>query len=324
MSMMQRSACALVASLLAALVFWAPPSKAEPWPQKTVHLIVPLPPGSATDVAARLFAERLSERWRQPVVVENRQGGDGIPAVTGFLAARDDHMLLFSFAGVITINPLLHDKLPYDPGRDLVPIVSVADNPLGIAASESLKVNSLKDLVTLVRAQPGKLTWAASPGLPHIALTGLVKVAGLDMPRAPYRDFNSAIVDLGEGRIHAASTGLSLLLPQVEAGRARLLAVTNRERSSLAPQTPTVAEAGFPELTFGGISGLYGSRDMPADLKERIAADVRAVAGNPAVAAGLNSVGAALRVGTTADFADAIADQRARATAILRDVKPTQ
>jgi tripartite-type tricarboxylate transporter receptor subunit TctC len=98
MSMVQRSACALVASLLAALVFWALPSKAEPWPQKTVRLIVPLPPGSATDVAARLFAERLSQRWRQPVVVENRQGGDGIPAVTGFLAARDDHMLLFSFA----------------------------------------------------------------------------------------------------------------------------------------------------------------------------------------------------------------------------------
>src|SRR5712692_6470947 len=142
MRTIQRSAYAFAVSLLGAVTAWAAPSNAEPWPQRTVRVIVPLPPGSATDLAARLIAEKLSERWRQPVVIENRQGGDGIPAVTGFVAARDDHTLLFSFAGVITINPLVHDKLPYDPDRDLVPIVSIADNPLGIAASESLKVNS--------------------------------------------------------------------------------------------------------------------------------------------------------------------------------------
>jgi len=101
---------------------------AQTWPQRTVRVILPLPPGTATDIAARLFAQRLAERWGQPVIVENRQGGDGIPAVMSFLAARDNHTLMFSFAGVITINPLIHDKLPYDPARDLVPVASVVDN----------------------------------------------------------------------------------------------------------------------------------------------------------------------------------------------------
>ena len=126
-------------------------SYAQTWPQRTVRVILPLPPGTATDIAARLFTQRLAERWGQPVIVENRQGGDGIPAVMSFLAARDNHTLMFSFAGVITINPLIHDKLPYDPARDLVPVASVVDNFFAIAASGALKVASLEDFIRLVR-----------------------------------------------------------------------------------------------------------------------------------------------------------------------------
>ena len=127
--MRRRAFITLVLTLglvLAGLV--AVQAHAQTWPQRTVRVILPLPPGTATDIAARLFAQRLAERWGQPVVVENRQGGDGIPAVMSFLAARDNHTLMFSFAGVITINPLIHDKLPYDPARDLVPVASVVDN----------------------------------------------------------------------------------------------------------------------------------------------------------------------------------------------------
>src|SRR6201991_3148812 len=113
---------------------------APTWPQKTVRFIVPLPPGSGMDLSARLVAERLIERWGQAVVVENRQGADGIPAVTAFLSARDNHTFLFSFAGVISMNPLLHAKLPYDPAADLVPIVPVIDNFLGISVTATLKV----------------------------------------------------------------------------------------------------------------------------------------------------------------------------------------
>ncbi len=135
-----RRFAALASALLFALVLAAAPSLAQSWPQRTVRLIVPLPPGTGTDIAARMLAERLAERWGQPVVVENRQGADGIPAVTTFLAARDTHMLLLSFAGIITVNPLVHERLPYDPVKDLVPIVPVADNFLGVSASATLKV----------------------------------------------------------------------------------------------------------------------------------------------------------------------------------------
>jgi tripartite-type tricarboxylate transporter receptor subunit TctC len=138
------------------------PAAAQSWPQRTVRLIVPLPPGIPTDLICRLFADRLSERWRQPVSVENRQGADGIPAVSGYVSARDDHTLLCSFPGIVTINPLIYEKLPYDSGRDLVPVVSLSDNFIGIGASATLKVNSLDEFVKLARSHPGKLNWAAN------------------------------------------------------------------------------------------------------------------------------------------------------------------
>src|SRR5499427_1418505 len=157
----------LVQNVLAAglmLAIWTAPARGETsgqtpaqgWPQRTVRFIIPLPPGSGTDLAARLLAERLTARWGQPVVVENRQGADGIPAVTAFLGARDNHTFLLSFAGIITFNHLLHDRLPYERA-DLVPIVPVVDNFLGVSATASLKVKSIADLVTAARAQPGKL-----------------------------------------------------------------------------------------------------------------------------------------------------------------------
>jgi tripartite-type tricarboxylate transporter receptor subunit TctC len=279
-------------------------------------VILPLPPGSATDLAARLFAQRLAERWGQPVIVENRQGADGIPAVVSFLGARDNHTLLFSFAGLITINPLTHDKLPYDPARDLVPIASAVDNFFGVAASETLKVASLGDFIKLVRAQPGKLNWAATPGLPDYIFAALQKIAGIEMAQVSYRDFAPALQDLGEGRIQVAVTGLSLLLPQVQTGKAKLLMVTNHERAPLAPDVPTANEVGYPELTFDGVVGFYGWRDMPDDLKEHIAADVRAVGADPAVRARIENAGSAVRVGSPAAFAAAIEEQRAKIVAV--------
>src|SRR6059036_2619429 len=125
-----------------ALALVVMPAAAQPqtWPQKTVRFIIPLPPGSGTDLSARLLGERLTERWGQPVVIENRQGADGIPAVTAVLSARDDHTFLLSFAGVVTFNHLLHERLPYDL-KDLVPITPVVDNFLGVSATAVLKVN---------------------------------------------------------------------------------------------------------------------------------------------------------------------------------------
>src|SRR5215468_7358456 len=137
------------AAILAVCTFSVIPhgaAQSQSWPQKTVRFIVPLPPGSGMDLSARIVAERLTERWGQGVVVENRQGADGIPAVTAFLSARDNHTFLFSFGGIVTFNHLLHERLPYDP-NELVPVAPIIDNFLGVAASATLKTDSLAELV---------------------------------------------------------------------------------------------------------------------------------------------------------------------------------
>jgi tripartite-type tricarboxylate transporter receptor subunit TctC len=301
--------------ILCTLLCW-PPASAEPWPQRTVRVVLPLPAGSGTDTAARLFAQGLTARWGQPVIVENRPGADGIPAVTSFVGAHDDHTLLLSFAGVITINPLLHPKLPYDPDKDLVPIVPIVDNFFAIAVSETLKVTSLEEFVRLARGQPGKLNWAATSGLPDFIFAALQNNAGIKLTQVSYREFAPALQDLGEGRIQVAVTGLSLLLPQVQAGKARLLMVTNAERAPLAPEVPTAQEAGYPNLNFSGVVGFYGSREIPTELRERIALDVRAVASDPGISVRIRDLGSVVHVDTPKGFAAAIEEQRAKVAAI--------
>jgi len=313
MRALQRLAWALTAAILIA----ASPAQAQTpsWPQKTVRFIVPLPPGSGMDLTARLVAERLTERWGQPVVVENRQGADGIPAVVAFLSARDNHTFMFSFAGIVTFNHLLHDNLPYDP-RELLPIAPVIDNFLGVSASATLKVNTLAELVSAAKAQPGKLNWAATPGLPYYVLLALQRYASIEMAYVPYRDFAPAYQDLTTGRLHLAGTGVPTLAPHHQAGTAKLLFVTNRERSPQVPEVPTAAEAGYRDLTFDGVSGIYGWRDMPGEIRQRVVTDVATIVADPAFRARVVAVGTVPRSGTPEEFAAAIEDQRAKIAAI--------
>jgi tripartite-type tricarboxylate transporter receptor subunit TctC len=299
---------------------------AQLWPQRSVRVIVPLPPGTAIDVSARLFAEHLGARWRHPVIVENMPGADGIFAAREFVGKRDNHTLLYSFAGPITINPLLYEKLPYDPAHDLVPIAMSSDNFLAVAASAKLAVHSLDELVKFARSRTTKLNWAATSGLPYFAVAGLQKSARIEMVYVPYRDFNPALADLGEGRIDVASTALTQMLPHNQAGKLTFLAVINRMRSPLAPDVPTATEAGYPDLTFDGVTGFFGWREMPVELRDRIAADVRVVANNPAVKERLATIGIVARGSTPSEFAAAIEEQRAKVTAIAAAIgmKPTQ
>jgi tripartite-type tricarboxylate transporter receptor subunit TctC len=159
-------------------------SSAEPWPQRTVRIIVPVPAGVGLDIITRLFAERLATRWRQPVIVENLPGADGVIAAREFVAKRDDHTLLSYGSALISINPLMQEKLPYDPSRDLVPIASASENALAIAVSATLGVDSLAELAQLARSRPGKLTWAATPGGPYFAFAAFEKSSGGEMVQA--------------------------------------------------------------------------------------------------------------------------------------------
>jgi len=311
--------------VLSALALSGTPSVAQTWPQRTVKFMVPLGAGSGTDVSARLLADHLTKRWGQPVVVENRPGADGIIGLIAFLAGGDDHTLFFTPTGTFTVHPFLHDKLSYDQ-RDLVPIARVTNTVLSIAVPTSLKVGSLAELVALVRSEPGKLHWATVTGSTEFIFAGFLKGAGLSMVKVPYRDTVQAVNDLAEGRIEVFLSALITVRPQVEAGKVKLLAVTNRERAAVAPGVPTVMEAGYPALVFDGLVGLFGTQGMSIELRERIAADVRGVVADPAVATRLAATGQIVSPGMPAEFAASIEEQRAKFAAIAQalGIKPKQ
>jgi len=321
-----RRSVAVVGLVLSTILCWSSAVLAADWPHRTVRLITPMPAGSAADFSARLFAERLSQRWGQAVIVENRPGADGVIGVSALLGSDDDHTLLYAISAVFTVLPITHEKLPFDPVRDLVPISPTSDVVLAIAATEKKSIRSLDGLVQTARAQPGKLNWASSPGLPPFVVGGFFKNSKLDLAFVSYRDLAPALQDLGEGRIDVFVHALGVIMPQVQSGRARLLAIASDVRAPLAPDVPTVIEAGFPELRMDGVVGFFGKRGMPDALRDRIASDVRAIASDSGIREKLAAVGQAARPGTAAEFAALLDEYRRRLAYLAKtiDFRATQ
>jgi len=300
---------------------------AQAYPSRPVRIIVPFGPASGTDIAARLFADKLSARWGKPVVVENRPGGDGLVAIGAFVGASDDHTLLLVPAGTFAVHPYEHAKLPYDAERDLLPIAGITTIVLAMTVSGTLNVGSLAELVALARAQPGKLNAAAANGNSDFLLSGFIKSAGLDIAKVPYRDIMLAPNDLGEGRIQMLSSSLVAVQPAMQGGRVKVLAVSSRERAPTAPDVPTMAEAGFPALSLESVVGLFGQRGMPLELRERIAADLRDIAAaDPQIASRLASTGQILKIRGPAEFGASIEELRTALASIAKAVgmKPAQ
>ncbi|WFU25632.1 tripartite tricarboxylate transporter substrate binding protein [Bradyrhizobium sp. CB1717] len=319
MSMFSRSV-AVVGFLLGLTSCCGSAVFAADWPHRTVRLIAPVPAGTAPDFSARLFAERLSRRWGQAVIVENRPGADGVLGVSAFLGADDDHMLLYAISAVVTVHPITNTKLPYDPVRELIPIAPTSDVVLAIAAPAKSPISSLGGLVQAALAQPGKLNWASSPGLPPFVVGGFFKTAKLDLALVSYREISPALQDLGEGRIDIYVGSLGVIMPQVHAGRARLLAIAGEARAPLAPDVPTVIEAGFPELRMDGVVGFFGKRGMPDAVRDRIAADVGAIANEPEIREKLAAVGQAARSGSAAEFAALLNEYHRRLTGLAKAI----
>ena len=312
---MHRLLC-LIAFALAAHLSSA--AAQQSYPTKTVRLILPFGPASATDITARLFADRLSQRWYKPVVVENRPGGDGLVSLNAFVDAHDDHALWFGPAGVFNVLPYGHDTLPFDVKRDLVPIVSVSQVVLALSMPATMNIDSVDGMIKLIRAQPGKLNGAASQGISDFLLFGFVKQMGLDIARVPYRDIMQAPNDLVESRIQVLSTSYAVVQPLARGGRIKVLVVTSRQRAPSAPDVPTAIEAGYPDLTFESIGGVFGPRSMSDALRENIAAEFKKVAEDPIIAKRLGDTGQIMSVLGPADFAKSIDEQRDRLAALAK------
>jgi tripartite-type tricarboxylate transporter receptor subunit TctC len=319
--MRHRLRCVLILAAVLALVIPATPAQtqAPTWPQRPVRFLVTLGPGSGIDIGTRLLADRLSARWGQPVVVENRPGGDGLVAIGAMIAAHDDHVLLASPTSSFTAHPFVYKNVPYKP-EDLQPIARVSNTIIVMAVPADLPVKSLAEFVALARAQPGKLNWAGTTGAIDFLVGGFLRKANLNLSKVPYRNQVEAATDLGAGRIQLNETAYAIVRPQLQAGKIKLLAVTNSVRAPVLPDIPTVTEAGFPDLALDGLVGFFGPPEMPLALRERIAADVKEVGADPAITTRLNDTGQLPNFSGPAEFHAAIELQRARVAAAAKEL----
>jgi tripartite-type tricarboxylate transporter receptor subunit TctC len=292
---------------------------AQTYPQRPVRFILPFGPAAGSDITARLLAEKLAARWGKPVVIENRPGGDGLVAINAFTSANDEHTLLFVPASTFTAHPYVHEKLPYDAERDLLPITNVTTIVIALGAPASLNVKTLGEFIALARAKPDTLNVSAAAGNSDLILSAFIKTQGLPVSRVPYRDIQQAPSDLAEARIHLLMSSYATMLPLVQAGKLRVLAVTSRKRVAIAADTPTVAEAGYPYLGLDGLIGMYGPRGMSMPLRESIAADVRAVVeANPTIASRLAQTGQVVDLRGPREFAAGIGEMRDQLAAIAQ------
>ena len=293
----------------------APPSRSgvnadAGWPQRAVRWILPFGPASGADTAARLLAERLQSVWGKPVVIEGKPGGDGLLSIGTMVNAKDDHVLFFGPSSAYVVHPYIHEKLPYDPDRDLQPIAGVARVLVSVAVSTSSGITTMKEFVAFSKSKPGELSYGVAPGFSEFVWDGFLRETGLKMAKVPYRDITTAPTDLGEGRLHVLMQSYAAMRAFEQGGRIKVIAITDTKRSEIAPDTPSIVEAGFPSLKAVAILGLLGPRDMPLELRRRIGAEVAAVAADKTVGERLRATGQPADPLGVEAFAEAIKEQR--------------
>src|SRR5947207_13712940 len=300
----------IIVSACVAVLAVPMPARAD-WPERPVKLIVTFPAGSANDAAARIFADALGKRWGKPVIVEDKPGAEGTIGVGSFVANQDDHTLLYTVAGSVTVAPLLIDKLPYDVDRDLEPIAATTAIVLTLAVNNELSVRSVRELIDVLRSNPGKYAWTSGPTLPRYVFAAFLKLNGLQMNFVSYRDASQPQADLGEGRIQILVTSLTASSSPVQSGKARFLAVINPTRAAVLPDVATARQLGHPELEIDGLAGIFGGKAIGEPLRNRIAADVAEICRDPEVRRKLEAGGHNVLSGAAEELQAGIARQRA-------------
>ena len=282
---------------------------AQAWPDKPIKFIVAAPAGSSIDVLARTLGDKLKDRLGQPVVVENRPAAGGT-AATDFVAksAPDGYTMLMSFNGPLAFGPHLYTKLPYDPQRDLAPVIVTSSQPNVLAVNASLPAQSLKELVAYAKANPGKLNYASvgNGSSSHLTMELLKSTAGLDIVHIPFNGSPPAVTATVQGETQMIFAVMQPLQAQIQAGRLRALAVTTTSRFPLLPDLPTVAESGFPGFEALAWNGVLVAAGTPKPIVTRLNAELNAILKDAAVKSALNAQGFELVGGTPEDFAHLI------------------
>ena len=309
----------LLAVLLALFASHVP---AQNYPNRTVTMIVPFPPGGGTDVGARIIAQRLSAKWGQSVVVENRGGAAGIVGMEAAAKAKPDgYTFIMGNVGTVSINNSLYKKLPYDHETAFAPITFVADLPLVMLAYPGFAPKTPREVIALAKTEPDKVTFASSGagGAPHLAAEIFSSMAGVKMLHVPYKGGGPAVADLMAGHVNILFTTVLEAVGHVKSGKLRGMAVTSSVRSPALPDVPTMAEAALPGYDTGSWIGLLAPTGTPAAITDKITADVRDILAQADTRQTFISQGALPRSMSTAEFTALIDADKKRYARIIQD-----
>jgi tripartite-type tricarboxylate transporter receptor subunit TctC len=321
--MRMRELCTLrgiVRSLLATVLLCSSLAHAQ-FPTKPLHLIVPFPPGGGNDTVARAIAQQLGPDLGQPVVIDNRPGAGG--SVGAELAARapaDGYTLFLAGVGSHAVNPNLHRKLPYDPVKDFAPISLIASAPSVLVVNPALPARTFAEFGAYARANPGKLNYASNGNgsAAQLAAAMYETMADVRMVHVPYKGIAPAMTDLMSGEVQLMFGTIVALVPHIQAGKLRALAVTSRTRSALLPDIPTIAESGLPDYQAGSWYGILAPAGTPREVIERLHAAIIKALEQPDVSKRLAAEGAEVIGSTPEEFGAHIKAEIARVGSVVR------
>jgi tripartite-type tricarboxylate transporter receptor subunit TctC len=292
------------------------------WPTKPVTIIVPFAAGGGTDLGARLLAQKLTAKWGQSVVVDNKGGAGGIVGVEAAVRAKPDgYTLLVGNVGTQSINPGLYKKLPYDHDKAFAPIALFAELPFFALTRANLPAKNIAELIALAKQDPGKISYASSGngGSPHLSGEIFQSLSGTKLLHVPYKGGGPAMVDLIAGHVDILFASVLESIGHVKSGKLRAIAVTTSTRSAAMPEVPTVAESGLPGFDSGSWLAVLGPAGLPPELVTKIAADIKAVIDDPATRQALEQQGATARSSSPAQLAALIDFDRKRYSKIIVD-----
>lgn len=279
-------------------------ARAQAWPAGRVNLIIPFPAGAATDITGRIVAEKLAQIWGQPVVIDNRGGGNGLPAAEAAARARPDgQTLLLTSAMTHAVNPGLYEKLPYHPIDDFEPISQFGRLPFVVLVPADSKLRTLADLTALLKAEPGRHNFGAGSLPARVASELYRQLAGVDALHIGYKSNPQAFPDLLSGRLTFMTIDTTNGRLQVDGGKMRGLAVTTPQRDPKLPQVPSAPEAGLPDFLLSTWTGFYAPKGTPRDLVRRINRDIVAACNDAQLLARFDGLGGRPITSTPEEFA---------------------
>ena len=297
------------------------PALAQPaYPTKAVRFITPFPPGGSLDPLTRMSAQKLSEKWGQPTVVENRPGGNSIIGTHAVAKAAPDGYTILVAGTPHVINPSLF-ATPYDALKDFAPIATIARSRQILVIHPSLPVANLKELIALAKARPGELNYASSGtgNTNHLAGELLCALAGIKMLHIPYKGAGPAIIDLIGGRLHLSFHVTISVIPHIKSGRLKPLAISGETRAAALPQVPTMAEAGLPKFEMSGWTGMFAPAGTPKSIIDKISSDMAGVLALPDIVEKLGNEALEPFISNPEQFAALLRSDMARFAKLIKD-----